>query len=333
MPIVNPGTFHPGQYNGTGSLTAAHIEEITGEVANTIQRLSVFAPRVPMRPLRGTSILSTHAIGKTSLQAQGPGQAGNSIPATNTNKLGRVAVSVDTLLIARDSQAILEELQAFYDVRIELGQEQGTAHAHAFDETVGIMATKAALMTSNTYGIAAGNGHDGGTQVTFGAAADANDPALIYDRIVKLITAMRKKDVDPIMEGSVLVTDHDTLALLSMNELLINTEYKTSDSTSIQQLVLKAHGLPVVASNAFCGGKNITSHLLSNATNGNAYNGDFTKVKATLFTPKALLAAETMALQSDVFFDKVDKLWYVDSWRAYGIGPRSAHHAGAILLP
>lgn len=333
MPIVNPGSFHPGQYNGTGSLTAAHIEEITGEVANTIRRVSVFAPRVQMRPLRGTSVLSTHAIGKTSLQAQGPGQGGNSIPATNTNKLGRVAVSVDTLLIARDSQAILEELQAFYDVRMELAEEQGTAHAHAFDETVSIMATKAALLTTNTYGISAGNGHDGGTQVTFAAAADANDPALIYDRIVKLITEMRKKDVDPIMEGSVLVTTHDILSMLSMNELLVNTEYKNSEGTNIPQLVLKAHGLPVVAATSFCGGKNITSHLLSNATNGNAYNGDFSKVRATLFTPKALLAAETIALSTDVFFDKVDKLWYVDSWRSYGLGPRSAHHAGAILIP
>ena len=52
MPIVNPGTFHPGQYNGTGSLTAAHSEEITGEVANTIRRAAVFAQAV--RELRRT---------------------------------------------------------------------------------------------------------------------------------------------------------------------------------------------------------------------------------------------------------------------------------------
>ena len=74
-------------------------------------------------------------------------------------------------------------------------------------------------------------------------------------------------------------------------------------------------------------------HLLSTAENGNAYDGDFTKVVGVAFSPKALLAAETIPLSTDVFFDKMDKVWYIDSWRAFGVAPRDVVHAGLLLKP
>src|SRR3546814_4211799 len=62
--------------------------------------------------------------------------------------------------------------------------------------------------------------------------------------------------------------------------------------TKQEGFIFKAFGVPVVRSNNFPAGQNITNHLLSNTRNGNAYNGDFTNVVAAAFSPRALLAGE-----------------------------------------
>ncbi len=143
---------------------------------------------------------------------------------------------------------------------------------------------------------------------------------------------MRGKDVDPVADGIIIGMSHADVATLSMNELLINSEYKTSDGTSIPGMMLKAHGVQVVGSNNFVGGSVVTN-LLSNTDNSSAYDGDFTKVQAVAWAPKALLAGETIPLTTKVFFDDISKNWFVDAWRSYGVAPSVAAFAGVVLKP
>ena len=318
----------PGQANGTGAINALHIEEFTGIVEGTLERMSVLAPRIPMKPVRGTSVLSNFAVGESTLQKITPGQ-----PIDGTvNKFGKATLTVDTTIIARAVLPLLETFQTQYDARSEIGTEHGKRLAKQFDQSFFIQAVKAGLLTANKYGLTAA-GHTGGSQVTFGGSSDHLDPAILYSKLVDLLTAMRLKDVDPIGDGVVIGVKPDVFATLSMAELLINSEYKTAEGTSIPGMVLKAHGVQVVQSNNFVGGENITGHLLSNADNGQAYDGDFTKVVAAAFSPRALLAGETIPLQSKVFFDDISKNWFVDSWRAYGVTPSRAQFAGVAVLP
>lgn len=318
----------PGQANGAGAVNALHIEEFTGLVEGTIARLSVLAPRVNLKPLRGTSIMRNDAVGKSTLQKITPGQP---IDGT-TNKFGKATLTVDTTLIARAVLPLLETFQTQYDSRAEIAGEHGKEMAKQFDQAMFIQAIKAGQLTANRFGLTAA-GHTGASQVTFTGASDHLDPAILYSKIVDLLTAMRLKDVDPIMDGVVIGVSPVEFATLSMNELLINSEYKTSEGTSIPQMLLKAHGVAVIQSNNFVGGQNIVGNLLSNSDNSNAYDGDFTKVAAVAFAPKALMAAETIGLTSDVFFDKLTKNWFVDAWRAYGVSPSVAAFAGVINKP
>ena len=320
----------PGQRNGTGAIDALHIEEIKSEVQGTMDRISVCAPRISMNSLRGTSILGKHAVGKSGLTRL---VAGQQVAPNNKTKFGKMTVQVDVTLLAREQLPLLEELQTSYSARVEIGREQGKAHAKHLDQACIIQAIKAGLSTTNRYQLTGDTGHTGGSQVTMSSATAHLDPALMYAGIVDLITAMRKKDVDPVVDGVVLFVDHDVFAGLSLNELLINSEYKTSEGTSIPTMRLKTHGVEVIPSNNFVGGQNITGHLLSTAANGNAFDGDFTKVLACAFSPKAILAAETIALTTDVFFDKLDKNWNIDSWRSYGMGPADVAFSGVILKP
>lgn len=320
--------IHPGQTNGTGSWRAQHIEQFTGIVEQTIARTSVLAPRIPVRPVKGTSTITNFAVGKSSIQKINPGAT----PDGTTNKFGKVSMTIDTTIIARAILPLLETFQTSYDARSEIATEHGKELAKQFDQTFFIQAIKAGLLTANRFGLTAA-GHTGGSQVTMANAADLQDPALLYSYLVDLITQMRLKDVDPVTDGVVLALGHQELATLSMNELLISTEYKMADGTNIPAMALKAHGVQVVASNNFVGGQNITGHLLSNADNGNAYDGDFTKVAAVAFAPKALLAGETIPLQSKLFFDDLSKCWFIDAWRAYGVAPSVAAFAGTLLKP
>lgn len=323
--------IRPGQLNGAGDVNALALEEFAGLVQGTLERMSVFAPRIPMKPVRGTNVLTNFAVGKSTV---GKITVDGIAPdATSSNKFGKSILTIDTTILARAVLPLLEVFQTSYDARAEVAREHGKELAKQFDSTFAIQATKAALRTTNAFGITAGNGHTGGSQVTFSGASDHLDPALLYQAIVDLITAMRLKDVDPVADGVILTLGPTELATLQMAELIINGEYMTATGLKATGMMLKAHGVQVVGTNNFCGGQSISGHLLSTTANSNAYDGDFTKVVATAFAPAALLAGETIPLTSDLFFDKVSKQWFVDSWRAYGVMPSVATFSGAILKP
>lgn len=317
----------PGQSNATGDVRALVIEEFTGIVEGTLARLSVCAPRIPVRPVRGTSTLTNFAVGKSTIQALTPGTAVDG----SVSKFGKVSMTVDTTIIARAVLPLLETFQVSYDARSEIGREHGQELAKQFDQTFFIQAAKAGGLTANTFGLTAA-GHVGGSQVTFSGASDNSDPAILYSKLVDLLTALRLKDVDPLNDGVIIAMNPTDFATLSLNELLINGEYLTSEGTSVPGMVLKAQGVTVVQSNNFPQTV-ISGHILSNAGNSNAYDGDFSKLVACAFAPKALLAGETIPLQSEVFFDKLQKQWFVDSWRAYGVAPSVAAFAGILSKP
>lgn len=324
------GLTRPGQINGTGAVDAQHVEEIWGEVHNTIARESLLAGRVKVKPLRGTSVATNHASGKAVVGKITVGQA---VTPTSAVKFGKYQLTVDTTIYVRSNFPLLESLQTSYDARAEVGKEHGQELAKQYDETFMIAATKAALRTTNNFGLDASAGHAGASQITMAGALDHQDPALLYDKIVDLVTAMRKKDVDPVRDGSILLVDHDTFSTLAMSDLLINSELKTSEGHSLTTMRLKTYGVEVLPSNNFVAGKNITGHLLSNADNGNAYDGDFTKVIGTLFSPKALMAAETIPLTTRLVWDEVDLNWMLTNYRAFGVAPANVAHAGVLLKP
>jgi len=322
------GITRPGQANGAGGITALMLEEFAGLVQGTLERKSVLAPRIPIKTVRGTNTITNFGVGKSTLQALVPGQTPNGTPT----KFGKASMTIDTTIIARAALPVLETFQTSYDARSEIAKEHAKELAKQYDQTFFIQAIKAGDLTANRFGLTAA-GHTGGSQVTLAGANDYLDPAMLYQGLVDLITQMRLKDVDPVTDGVIIGVGHQEFATLSMAELLVNSEYKTADGTSIPQMLLKAHGVAVVPSNNFPGGQNITGNILSNAGNGNAYDGDFTKHLAVAWAPEALLAGETIALTPEVFWDKLSKSWFIDAYRAFGVAPSVAAFAGTLKKP
>lgn len=319
----------PGQSNQSGSVSALHLEEYTGIVESTIERKSALNGFIPMRTVRGTSTITNFAVGESTLQKAVPG--GPAPDGTGTDFAKRT-LTVDTVVLARTVLPLLETFQTSYDARKEIGMEHGKKIAKFTDQSFIIQAIKAALFTESTYkGSGASGkpaGHFGGSQQTLALAGDALDPAKLYASIADLFVKMEEKDVDPRTDDVVIALKPAEFYTLLQNEQLIDGTYKTAEGTSIQAHLLKAYGVPVISTNNSPAGTVVSGHLL-----GSSYDGDFSKVVACAFSPRALLAGETIPLTTDVFWDKVTKQWFVDAHLAYGVTPNRAEFAGVILKP
>ena len=325
-----------GDQAGNATIDSLHVEEYSSVVEGTIARKSAIHGRIPIKSVRGTSMLSNFGVGESTLQKLTPGQAPDGI----SNEFQKITLHVEVVIIARTVFPLLETFQTSYDSRREVGEEHGKKIAKFQDQAFFIQAIKAAKLTATAYGVAAGSngtkplpGHSGGTQVTLNGANDHLDPALLYSAIVDLFRKMEEKDVDPQTDDVLLAVKPAEFATLIQNEMLIDSTYITAAGNQIQGHVLKAVGVPVVKSNNLPFGQNIASHLLDTTNNGNAFRGDFTKDVAVAFSPRALLAGATIPLTTGVFWDDVYKHWYVDAWLAFSVTPNRAEFAGVISKP
>lgn len=339
MPLfVDPGAIvpaaqltRPGQLDGTGDINAAAVTEYGQTVQHTIQRRSVLAPYVNMRPVRGTNRIGSYGFGESVVGKVTPGEA----PSATKNDVGRNTLIIDTLVYTRHFLPLLETFQTSYDARVELGVEDGEAMAKFTDQAFFIQAVKAALDTNSRYSSTAGKpaGFKGGTVETLASAADALDPARFYKAISNLFAKMEAKDVMPGQDDVMIAMRPEQFYALLDAEQIINGTYVTARGTQVEgAMIFKAFGCPVVRTNNIPSGV-VSGHLLSTAANGNAYDGDFSKVAALAFSPKALLAGETIPLTHDLFYDKIFKSWIVDSHAAFGVTGDRSEYAGAIMLP
>lgn len=334
MPISYTNIARPGANLQTGNNAqigaapaatnplALHIEQYGGVVEGTIARKSIIRNFVPVRPVRGTSTISNFQVGESTLDKVTPGTE----PAGSVNQAAKVKLTIDTLVNARAIVPLLDDFQASYDARAAIGQEHGKKIAKFFDQSFLIQAIKAANITDMTQYPA---GWYPGTQTTMAAANDELDPAKLESKLLDMFAAMSDKDVDPMDDELIIVTKPKYFYTLLKNDRLIDRELVTSEGTVIKTKALAVAGVPLYFSNNLPT-SNITGHYLSNVGNGNAYDGDFSKTIATVFSPRALLAGETIPLTPDVFYDQKSKMWFIDAHLSFGVGPNNPAFAGVL---
>lgn len=316
----------PGQLDQTGDINATAVTEYSQTVGHTIERRSVLNGFVTPRAVRGTNSVGNFGFGKSTIGKVTPGEA----PAATKNDVGKVTLTIDTLIYTRHALPLLETFQTSYDARVELGVEDGIEMAKFIDNAFFIQAAKAALLTDSAYSAVANKpaGWFGGSTETFAAAGDATDPAKLYQGISNLFVKMEQKDVIPRMDDVIVAFRPEQFYALQDAEQIVNGNYVTARGTKLEGIpILKAFGCPIISSNNLPTGV-VTGHNL-----GTAYDGDFSKLCGLAFSPKALLAGETIPLESDLFYDKIYKSWFVDSHTSFGVTPDRAEYAGAILLP
>ena len=335
MPLNSAIVTFPNARNGVDTTQADKlalvIEEFTGMVEGTINRKSILADHIPVRQVKGTATFTNHAVGKSTLQKVVPGVALDGIKSD----FSKNQVTVDTTIAAREFFPILDVFQTQMDTRREVATEQGKEIAKFKDQAFLIQAIKAARLAESAYSAGAAGkpaGHSGGSRTTVATLADAQDPAKLYAALTDTLVKMEQKDVDPRSDDVVIVVRPQFYNTLIQAEQLVNTQYVTATGNKVNDgWVLKTAGVPVFSSNNLPN-SNITGHFLSNAFNNNAYDGDFSKTVAAIFSPRAIMAGETIPVTSDVFFDKLMLSWCVHSYLAFAVGPNRAEYAAEVAI-
>lgn len=324
----------PNSQNSNDSTTqeklALVIEEFTGLVEGTIERRSILDPHIPVRSVRGTATFTNYAIGGATIQKVTPGTALDGVKSD----FSRNNVTVDTVMATREFLPLLDVFQTQFDVRSEIATEQGKEISKFRDNAYLIQAIRAGLATNSSFygGTSPANpkGHAGGYVKTLGSALDENIAAKVVAGLDDIFVAMALKDVDIQNDDLMIVCRPQLYYTLLQSEQLINANYITAAGNAVNNgWVLKTRGVPVYMSNNLPT-TNITSHALSNANNSNAYNVDATKVQAVVFSPRAIMAGETIPVQSDIFYDKLLKSWVVDSHLSFAVGVNRAEYAAVL---
>lgn len=305
---------------------ALYMEQYSGEVEGTISRESIMTGFVPTISVVGTDTVSKYRVGSATLQTLTPGVA----PDGTIVQASKTKVVVDTVVLARNIIAMLDDFQNSYNARSAVASEHGKTIAKFRDQALLIQAVKAAQITDTSNAAGYPAGWNPGTQFTFAAALDENDPAKVLAAFASLFAQIEEKDVDPISAGMMAVVRPAAYYTLMQNDAIIDRNYVLSDGTEIKTKALAAYGVPVRVSNNLPN-TNVTGHRLSNSGNGNAYDGDFSKVFAAVFAPHAVLAGETIALQSKVWFNDDEKVWKIDDWLSFGATTDNPAYAGVIL--
>ncbi|QGH45065.1 major capsid protein [Bacteriophage Titan-X] len=319
----------PNQVNQSGNENALILEQFTGDVEHTYVSSSVLEKFFPRKQVKGTNTLTKKAIGRTKLQKLKRGDA----PDGTQVDFSKASVTVDTMLLSRHSIWQLDEIFTDIDTRKEIAIEQGQEIAEFVDLTISIAAAKAAAQTQSVFtrNGRAPEGHFGATQVVLAAPGDENDPAKLYAAIGQLFSEMEEtKKVKPQRDGIVLIVRPSVFYTLQQAEQIVNGEYLTSDGNKLTGIPsFKGWGVPVLSSENLPNTV-IEGHLLSNDDNDDFYDGDFSSLVAVAVSPKALLIAEALPLQSSVWWSDASKCYFVDSWMSFAVGLDRVENAGRI---
>lgn len=331
----------------SGNINPLYIDEYGGEVEKRFLKKSMMRQFFKFKSVRGTDTVTNDRMGHASLQKVSRGVR----PTDSAPTFDNVSVKVDTIVLARTNQFLLDDFLSHISVRKEVGEEHGKEIGKFFDESFIVQGIKAAQITNqdpdgNKTGGWTGKadttyveiirtapeGFTGGTCVELAAANDELDPDKLERAIQDLCQGIEESDVD-IEEAMILLRPAQYYVLLR-NDKLLDHDFSMSNGDYAKGKILMANGVRIMKTNRFPAQADVgQTHFLSNAGNGNAY--DVTQADANcvalLLMPKALLAGETIPLTSKVYYSDVELQWFIDSYLAYGVTPNRSEHAGGVF--
>jgi hypothetical protein len=309
-----------------------HIDQYGGAVDGQFAKSSIMREFFDVNNITGTDTMINDRVGRTVLQKLNGGQR---TEATKTN-FGKVSVTVDTVIIARDQRTMLNEFQTRINARVKLGQDHGKEMAKFFDEAFMIMGIHGAGYSA-TAGLQTGTAAPtgiGGTSLNgaFGAgkvfkmasANDELDAAELYAAIKAIILKMKGEEIDA--ADLVIFVNADQHEVLVQNDFLIDKDLSDGNGDRAANMIKVMMGVRIVETQRIPSVVNSTHHL------GAGYNvsANDAKCVALVLHPSSLLVGETIPLQSKVWFNDEEKMWFIDSWIAFGVAVDRADVCGAV---
>lgn len=304
------------------------LEQYGGMVESQFAKSAIMRQYAKVRGVRGTDTISNNRVGRTTLKALVAGVR----PQGEVTPFGKVSLTVDTVVLARDNRSMLNDLQTHFDARQELAQDHGKELGKFFDQAFIIQGIKGSLASAPVLGdgTAAKQSIGAGKNQTMASAGDELDPDKLVAKISAIIVAMEEEEI-PVEELVIFVRPTHFDILLD-NDKLVNSQFSGANADYAKGLIYLLKGARIVKT-ARIPTAAITGHFLSNAGNSNAYDVSAAEAKAVavILHPKSLMAGETIPLTSDIWFNREEKQWFIDSFLAFGVTVNRPDCCGAVF--
>lgn len=298
------------------------IEKFIGDVDKQYTSASTIAGWISPKPVLNTDTISVRRFGNGDIKAVTPGE----LPNGDTIKTDKIVLTVDVHLYMREYYSKLMNLQTDINMEGETAMMHGRRFAQLYDESYFIQAVKGAQTTLTADQKLNGAFFDGIKEV-LALANDELDPDALVDAMQTIVTKMKNNDID-LGAGFRWYLHPDQYKVVCDHPKLINSDYtEISNGDFAKRKVKVLDGIPLLESPRIPTAAN-ASHILG--ASFNVTSNDALAV-AVLFCPMSILAGESMPLAGDVWYDKNDKLWKVDSDRSYSLTVRNPGLCGAVF--
>ena len=272
-----------------------------------------------MKTVAGSDTIMVRRVGTTALKKVTSGVR----PAAGVVGTGKTSLTIDTMLIARENVGKLDHVQSDVNMIAEIGEEHGKTIAQFVDETYAIKVIHTAQMAADSDGIIkAGYKHQ------FTGAKHHQDAAQLYTGLASIINRMKKDNQKPAQEGFCIFLDIDTYEVLLQHPKLLDFDYSARKGGNFAEGIVKQmKGVPIKELNCFPTAVN-NSHLMGSGYNVAAKD---LLAKGFIVHPKALLVGQAIGVTSNIHWSDVELQWFIDSYLAFGCGPRRQDRAGLIM--
>lgn len=307
--------------SASGEVDSLLIEKFNGKVNEQYLKGENIMSYFDVQTVTGTNTVSNKDLGETELQVLAPGQS----PAATSTQADKNQLVIDATVIARNTVAHLHDVQGDIDsLKPKLATNQAKQLKKMEDEMLvqqmllgGIANTQA----KRTNPRVKGHGFSVNVEVNEGEAMV--NPQYVMAAVEFALEQQLEQEVD--ISDVAILMPWCYFNVLRDADRIVDKSYTISQSgATIQGFVLSSYNCPVIPSNRFpkfsAGQKH---HLLSNEDNGHRYDptAEMNGAIAVLFTADALLVGRSIDITGDIFYEKKEKTYYIDTFMSEGAIP------------
>lgn len=319
--MSTPNTLTNVAVSASGEVDSLLIEKFNGKVNEQYLKGENILSYFDVQTVTGTNTVSNKYLGETELQVLAPGQSPNATP-TQADKNQLV---IDTTVIARNTVAHIHDVQGDID---SLKPKLATNQAKQLKRLEDQMAIQQMLLGGIANTQAKRNkprvkGHGFSVNVNVTESEALANPQYVMAAVEYALEQQLEQEVD-ISDVAILMPWKFFNSLRDADRIVDKTYTISQSGATISGFVLSSYNCPVIPSNRFpTFNQNQDHHLLSNEDNGYRYDpiAEMNGAVAVLFTADALLVGRTIDVTGDIFYEKKEKTYYIDTFMAEGAIP------------
>lgn len=319
--MSTPNTLTNVAVSASGEVDSLLIEKFNGKVNEQYLKGENILSYFDVQTVTGTNTVSNKYLGETELQVLAPGQSPNATP-TQADKNQLV---IDTTVIARNTVAHIHDVQGDIDsLKPKLAMNQAKQLKRLEDQMAiqqmllgGIANTEAKRTKPRV------KGHGFSINVNVTESEALANPQYVMAAVEYALEQQLEQEVD-ISDVAILMPWKFFNALRDADRIVDKTYTISQSGATINGFVLSSYNCPVIPSNRFpTFAQGQAHHLLSNEDNGYRYDpiAEMNGAVAVLFTADALLVGRTIEVTGDIFYEKKEKTYYIDTFMAEGAIP------------